>query len=580
MIECISDNITSPLGWTTNENFEEVKRGDTRLKRYDSLWGLPESFVGSMFDDGAIEARFAAISPDGDAYTRFEKLAILSIREAIDRLSFSVINAKTVLILSTTKANVELLDPDQQPNIPRERASICAAAQQINNFFGFHAPVVVVSNACISGVSAQVIAKRLLERGYYRRAVVCGCDILSKFIVSGFQSFKALSDAECRPFDSERRGLNLGEAAATIVLQACGTKRTRPQSWVIQSAAVRNDANHISGPSRTGEGSYRALKYVLPRNKAQLAFVNVHGTATPYNDEMEAIALSRARLTSVPVNAMKGYYGHTLGAAGVLETILSMKAVEEGVILPTRGFQQLGVTHPVNIVHNLEATDQHQFIKLLSGFGGCNAAVRWTNGPAKRIQEPVKSMRGHISHTVYLSATHIVRDHKPIPNVPEGATRLTYLYKTYIGDYPKFHKMDGLSKLGFIATELLLTTIDPAIDISNSAIVLVGNTGCLATDKRYQRTIQDQQQFFPSPAVFVYTLPNIVTGEIAIRHKIHGETAYYALSAFNKTLFHRIITSTFDDAETDKIIGGWIQYDNDDNFEASLGLYTVNKEIS
>ena len=117
MIECISDNITSPLGWTTNENFEHVKRGDTRLKRYDRLWGLPESFVGSMFDDGAIEARFAAISPDGDAYTRFEKLAILSIREAIDRLSFSVINAKTVLILSTTKANVELLDPDQQPNI-------------------------------------------------------------------------------------------------------------------------------------------------------------------------------------------------------------------------------------------------------------------------------------------------------------------------------------------------------------------------------------------------------------------------------------------------------------------------------
>ena len=161
MIECISDNITSPLGWTTNENFEHVKRGDTRLKRYDSLWGLPESFVGSMFDDGAIEARFAAISPDGDAYTRFEKLAILSIREAIDRLSFSVINAKTVLILSTTKANVELLDPDQQSNIPRERASICAAAQQINSFYGFHDPAVDVTNACITGVSAHVKAKIL-----------------------------------------------------------------------------------------------------------------------------------------------------------------------------------------------------------------------------------------------------------------------------------------------------------------------------------------------------------------------------------------------------------------------------------
>ena len=133
-------------------------------------------------------------------------------------------------------------------------------------------------------------------------------------------------------------------------------------AWIVCNGVVRNDANHISGPSRTGEGSYRALATVCEKQKEQLAFINVHGTATPYNDEMEAIALERAELLSAPVNALKGYFGHTMGAAGILETILSFKAVEAQVVLPTRGFNELGVSKPVSVADKESPTDKKQFI--------------------------------------------------------------------------------------------------------------------------------------------------------------------------------------------------------------------------
>ena len=127
--------------------------------------------------------------------------------------------------------------------------------------------------------------------------------------------------------------------------------------------AIRNDANPISGPSRTGEGSFRAIKVVLGDvEPEELALVSVHGTSTAYNDEMESIALTRAGLQNVPVNSLKGYFGHTMGAAGILETILSMASVDDGTVLGTRGYSK------------------RAFAKLLSGFGGCNAAGIFVKG--------------------------------------------------------------------------------------------------------------------------------------------------------------------------------------------------------
>lgn len=261
-------------------------------------------------------------------------------------------------------------------DIEHTRVNLPVMATFIARHFGNLRQPIVVSNACISGLSALILAKRLIETRACETAVVVGADELTRFTVSGFQSFKALSPKRCRPFDKDRQGLNLGEAAASIILRH--TDNLTKGRWYIETGSIHNDANHISGPSRVGEGSYRALTDVADGlNPQDIAVINTHGTATLYNDEMESIAIDRAGLSSVSINAYKGYLGHTLGAAGILESILSMMSIDNHTILPTMGYHNHGVSQPINIVNNPLHTDANMFIKLLSGFGGCNAAARF-----------------------------------------------------------------------------------------------------------------------------------------------------------------------------------------------------------
>ncbi len=179
----------------------------------------------------------------------------------------------------------------------------------------------------------------------------------------------------CRPFDARRKGLNLGEAAATIVYG----KEKKPGIALV-SGSIRNDANHISGPSRTGEGLFRALKTALGNLPAgEIAFISAHGTATPYNDQMEAVAFSRAGLESTLIFSLKAQFGHTLGAAGILESVIATKALEQGLILPSSGYEQPGIEGAINVSTTLSKTDKRFCIKTLSGFGGCNAVLLFEN---------------------------------------------------------------------------------------------------------------------------------------------------------------------------------------------------------
>ena len=379
MIVSLAHNILSPLGMTSAENYAAVKAGHSMLKRYDGLWGLLEPFVASLMDRDIVEQAIAEIT-DHKSYTFFEKMIILSATKALKQTDIDPTSDSVLFILSTTKGNVFLLDK-RETGFPKERVLLGAAASQMTEYFHNPNTPLVVSNACISGVCAQIEAMRNLESGTYDYVVVVGCDVQSAFIVSGFQSFKALSVEPCKPFDANRTGLNLGDAAATIIYTR--KDKVDKNEWVACRGAIRNDANHISGPSRTGEGSYRALKVALgDMCPEQIAFINAHGTATLYNDEMESVAIERAGLSQVPVNGLKGCYGHTMGAAGILETILSMQAIDDNNILPTKGFETIGVTHPLLLSNQHQPTVKRAFIKLLSGFGGCNAALLMAKGGA------------------------------------------------------------------------------------------------------------------------------------------------------------------------------------------------------
>ena len=377
MIVKVSDNIISPLGMTSAENYAAVKTGRSELKRRDGLWQLPEPFTASLMDREAVNETAAQMQID-DRYTFFEKMIILSATKALQQTDIDPASDKVLFILSTTKGNVFLLDK-REKGFPAERVLLGQAAKQMADYFHNPNTPIVVSNACISGVCAQIQAMRELKSGRFDYVVTVGADVQSAFIVSGFQSFKALSVDPCKPFDANRTGLNLGDAAATLIYTR--KDEINDNEWVACRGAIRNDANHISGPSRTGEGSYRALKAALGElSPDKVAFINAHGTATLYNDEMESFAIERAGLSLVPVNGLKGYYGHTMGAAGILETILSMQAIDDHNILATRGYETMGVTHPLVLSNQNQPTDKRAFIKLLSGFGGCNAALLMAKG--------------------------------------------------------------------------------------------------------------------------------------------------------------------------------------------------------
>ena len=373
----LGTNIISSLGFTTAENFVAVKQGISGIKHYDiGTFDLPEAFMGSLINKEKLNDEFLTYSSKNKVndFSILEKAAILSIISANKEATIDLSNERTLFILSTTKGNVDSLKENNG-----NRKFLWRTAEIIIDYFGNKTPPMIVSNACISGAAAQIDAMRVLQSGKYDDVVVVGVDFLSKFIVSGFQSLKAMSPIQCKPFDKERSGLNLGEAAATIIFSKFSKEDTKGVRLI--AGAIRNDSNHISAPSRTGEGSFRALRNILQNIIIdEISFVNAHGTATPYNDAMEAVAITRAGLENVPVNSLKAYFGHTLGAAGVLESIISMRALEEKMVLKSLNFTEQEFDNPLKIPMENQKSDKKYFVKTLSGLGGVNVALLFLRG--------------------------------------------------------------------------------------------------------------------------------------------------------------------------------------------------------
>lgn len=298
--------------------------------------------------------------------SRYNSLLELACKKIVEAYSSSFLQSeKTGIIVSTTKANLEVLPSDTF-------ASTISIIKNILN--PYHEPI-IISNACISGVIAINTAADYIRSSKFDQVIIIGIDVLSDFIVYGFQSLFALSNEACRPFDKNRKGITLGEACGILIM-----KNTLDDDFSVEylAGATSNDANHISGPSRSGEGLFRAVTKAIERSgisKKEIDFISSHGTATLYNDEMESVALHRLELNHIPTNSFKGYFGHTLGAAGIIETIMCMVSMEKSVLFKSIGFSEVGTTETLNIVSENSNVDLEIVLKTASGFGGGNAAL-------------------------------------------------------------------------------------------------------------------------------------------------------------------------------------------------------------
>lgn len=363
-------NCITPLGFDVETNIQNIEKEVSGIVSHTNKKFSQNSFLGAIIDDYQLEKEFNKISQI-DGYTKLEKMLILALKPIVQKKP----TEKTALILSTTKGNISELNTASDEI--SEKVYLQNLAKTIADFFDFKTQPIVVSNACVSGILAIATAKRLIQAEIYDDAYVIAGDEFSEFVLSGFNSFQALSDTPCKPYDEARNGLNLGEATASIYITSDENLLKKNDIKIIGDGAI-NDANHISGPSRTGEGLFRSIKSALNEAKiesSQIEFISAHGTATIYNDEMESIAFSRLELQNVPINSLKGYYGHTLGASGLLETVIGIESLKRNRLYKSLGFENAGTSEKINVIATNKDEALKIFLKTASGFGGCNTAV-------------------------------------------------------------------------------------------------------------------------------------------------------------------------------------------------------------
>jgi len=346
-----AENIISPLGNSAEENFAAICEGKTGIRTVSNAnFKQNETLYLAMFKEGFDTSKIL-----DDCFTS------LPVEPAI------LYSEKTKVIISSTKGYIGEGVENALINV-------------VNRFVAekpFKNSPIIISNACISGVLGIAKAGEMIRANLYENVIVIGLDFLSDFVTYGFEALFALSKQKIKPFDQNRKGINLGEGCSAIVLskhEAIFNKK--PLEYV--SGSSSNDANHISGPSRTGEGLYRTIKKSLKIGNVkpeEIGYISAHGTGTLFNDTMEAIAFNRVGLENVKLNSLKGYYGHTLGAAGLIEITIAMQQLRNQIIVKSLGFEANEKDEKINITTKTEQVEFTTFLKTASGFGGGNASV-------------------------------------------------------------------------------------------------------------------------------------------------------------------------------------------------------------
>jgi len=564
MTRIVATNITSPLGYTTGENYAAVKRGETSLKKLEGFRGIPGHFCVGVFTD----RQRKELKLDG--FSWYESLMIHSVRDALSRSHINPSSPRTLFVVGTATADIEELG--DCPEHDGDYLAPGVATKKVADYLGFVCTPITVSNACISGGTAQMMADRLIASGAYDSAVVCGVDVVSAFVLAGFNAFKALSPTECRPFDIERMGLNVGECAATLVL----TRDTpgEEEGWHIVDGCLNNDAYHVSAPVPSGDGVRRTVAKILtPELKESLECVTAHGTATMFNDQMESKAIENAGLGDLYTTAYKPHFGHTFGASGIVESIITMCSLDEGLILPVRGFEEMGVSGKIKICRAVERTGKKAFIKTQSGFGGGNGSLIYSRDiePPKPAQTPEYQE----VKTLSIRPGRVVSDGRTESYESTGSALVSELFKKKLSDGSRFFKMDLFSRLAYVATGLLAKDSLAGYAPEDIALFIFTRNGSVLADRKHLSTFSNPENFYPSPAVFINTLPNVVLGEIAVMNTIKGETTLVMLPCRDDAWMDRIIKATLSCTRPSVMIYGWIDCPAEDSFEADLKMLKI-----
>jgi len=308
---------------------------------------------------------------------------VQAARERYGAGRIAVLLGTSTASIGATEAAYRRLDADGgfaddmlRPAIhaPHSLAAFVTAALELEG------PCLTISTACSSSAKVFANAERMIRLGLVDAAVVGGVDTLCDSVLFGFNALELVSAEPCRPFDAERNGISIGEAAGFALLERADTAPDAPQ---LLGYGEASDAHHMSTPHPEGVGAELALRAALVRagiDAAQVGYINLHGTATPKNDEVEAAMVSRVFPASTRASSTKGFTGHTLGAAGIVEATIALQAIEHGFIPGNLGGD---TPDPLCGPQFAWRNEQQRVDVALSnsfGFGGNNACLAFARG--------------------------------------------------------------------------------------------------------------------------------------------------------------------------------------------------------
>lgn len=364
----VACDMVTPYGWGIDPCWQALLDGKTALGPF------------SRFDTKSFQTGNAGIiqdlSPDGE-----ESLVMQMLRPLIAG-SASAIPQDARVILATTTGEIEIV----QQGVLNGRKDVSSGCpdrllKKVISLCETKASGMVVSSACASSSMAIALGSARIRSGECSSVLVVACDSVSEFVFSGFSSLMALDQDKARPFDKNRSGLSLGEAAGFVLLMSepRALRESRPIIGEVAGWGLTNDANHMTGPSRDGDGLALAIRKSLQSADTPpeaVGCVSAHGTGTLYNDSMELKAFKQVFGNgTVPVYSIKGGTGHTLGAAGLLETIVAFGSLRSRIVPPTVNLLEVdddghGWVSPEPCTFREPVT-----LTTNSGFGGVNCAL-------------------------------------------------------------------------------------------------------------------------------------------------------------------------------------------------------------
>ncbi|MBP5455719.1 MAG: beta-ketoacyl-[acyl-carrier-protein] synthase family protein [Paludibacteraceae bacterium] len=347
----IGIGVISAIGNNVEENFESLvskRTGISALTHFSTSHDVPVGQINLTND----QLKEMLGLPSGKAYSRTALLGMVAVKEALRDAGVDPHSGLRIGLISSTSAGgmdlsenfyVEMKNKEDGGRLRDVVSHDCGdSTEQIASALGIHGFLSTISTACSSSANALMLADRLLNHDQLDVVVAGGIDPLCKFTINGFNSLMILDKELCRPFDSTRAGLNLGEAAGFLVLQ-----REKPKNGKfycrLAGYANANDAYHQTATSPNGDGPFLAMSGALKRaglSPEDVDYVNVHGTGTGNNDQSEGMAMRRLFGEKMPrFSSTKVYTGHTLGAAGGIEAVYSALAISRDVIFPTFNFK-------------------------------------------------------------------------------------------------------------------------------------------------------------------------------------------------------------------------------------------------